>query len=73
MKTIKIGDQVTYRGSFGMGAPKTVEITGLTLTSIPRDKYGIDVEEVHERDVRANRVVFTLSDNHWAYSEQVDL
>jgi hypothetical protein len=71
MNAIKIGDKVKYRGSFGYDAPKVATVEGLTLTKYPREKYGKSVEEVNMIDVKANKVLFDLSDGHWCYSDQI--
>jgi hypothetical protein len=71
MKTIKLGDTVSYRGAFGGGPLKSAIVEGLTITKYPREKDGKDVVEVNIVDVKANKVVFDLSDGHWCYSDQV--
>ena len=71
MKTIKLGDTVSYRGAFGGGPLKSAIVDGLTITEYPRDKYGKPVVEVNIVDVKANKVVFDLSDGHWCYSDQI--
>jgi hypothetical protein len=68
---IKLGTEVIYRGAWGSDAPKRVKVVGLTLTDHPRDKYGKSVKEVTIDDVKANKVCFDLSDNHWCYSDQI--
>ena len=71
---IRVGDTITYRpGLTGKGAPKQVKVLELTLTQEPREKYGEDVQVVHEVCVRENLVCFGLSDGHWCYSDQVIL
>ena len=69
---IKIGDTIRYRGGFGLDRPSEAIITGLTVTDYPRDKYGAEVPVVTRNQVLENRVVFSLSNNHWCYSEQVE-
>lgn len=73
MKTIKLGDTVSYCGSFDSGPIKSATVDGLTLTQYPREKYGKSVKEVNIDDVKANKVVFDLSDGHWAYASQIIL
>jgi hypothetical protein len=68
---IRVGDKVGYRGAFGGGHPATATVQGLTLTEYPRDKYGKSVQEVNIDDVKANKVVFDLSDGHWCYADQI--
>ena len=70
---IKIGDKVVYRPGWGSMAPVTVTVQTMDLTDEPRDKYGDSVKEVTLDQIRQNRVLFVLSDGHWAYSDQIDL
>jgi hypothetical protein len=71
MNKIKLGDTISYRGAFGSGPLKSATVEYLKLTQYPREKYGEDVEEVNIDDVKANKVVFGLSDGYWCYSDQV--
>lgn len=73
MKTIKINDTITYRGSFGSGPRKSAKVVGLTVTKYPREKVGKDVDNVNVELVKQNKVLFSLDDGHWAYSEQIIL
>jgi hypothetical protein len=68
---IKVGDQVVYKGCFGMFPPTTVTVTGMELTRRPREKDGEHRESVSWEEVRANRVIFSLEDGHWCYSDQI--
>mgnify|MGYP001426017399 CR=1 FL=1 len=72
-ETIKIGDSVVWRGGFGMDMPLSATVEGMELTDNPREKYGESVDEVDLYSVRENRVVFSLGNGHWCYSEQIDL
>lgn len=71
--TIKIGDRVVYRPGWGSMLPVTVTVLTMDLTSEPRDKYGDSVKEASFDLIRQNRILFVLSDSHWAYSDQIDL
>lgn len=73
MKTIKIGDTVVWKGCFGLNAPLSAKVTGMELTAFPRCKYGHKVKEVSLEAVKANLVVFSLDNGHWAYSEQIEV
>jgi hypothetical protein len=74
MKTnIKIGDKVVYRGAWGSLQPVTVTVESMDITQEPRDKYGDEVKEATFDQIRQNRVLFVLSDGHWAYSDQIDI
>ncbi len=70
---IRIGDTIVYRPGFNSGPPTKAVVDGLTITEHPREKYGNDVSCVDEDLVRKNRVLFSLADGHWCYSEQIDL
>lgn len=67
----KIGDYIIYRPAFGMEDPVIAKVTGLTLTTLPRDKYGTDVTQIDWYCVKENKVVFSLDNSHWCYSDQV--
>jgi hypothetical protein len=71
--TIKIGDSITYRGCFGSDRPKQAVVEHMEVTAQRRSKYGESVREVGVDMVKENRVLFSLSDGHWCYSDQVDL
>ena len=71
-ETIKVGDTISYRGTFGMDPlPTSAKVMDLTLTRDPRSKHGDDVPEVTLEQVRQNRVVFGLDNSRWCYAEQV--
>jgi hypothetical protein len=61
---IKIGDSV--HSCFGIA-----KIEGMTLTTGPFDKDGDPVSVVGIESVKAGKVVFDLSNGHWAYSNQI--
>ena len=71
METLKIGDQVLWRGGFGMDDQRFAEVVGLTVTEDEREKYGKDVEEVEWEEVLSNHCVVSLDNGHWAYGEQI--
>lgn len=68
---LKVGDKVSWRGSFGTAAPQEVVVKGMELTEHPREKSGVAVEAVSWDSVRANKVIFDLENGHWAYGEQI--
>jgi len=71
MKMLKVGDSVYWSGCFGTEAFKAATVTGIQLTEEPREKYGIEVEEVEWTLVADNYAVVTLDNGHWAYGEQI--
>ena len=72
-ETIKVGDDVVWRGGFGQDMPLSAMVEGMTLTEHPREKYGMEVDKVSVQNVQENRVVFDLDNGHWCYSEQIEL
>ena len=68
---LKIGDPVIWRGSWGSDAPMEATVTHLEVTEQPREKYGREVPEVLWTTVRANHVVVSLDNGHWAYGSQI--
>lgn len=70
---VKIGDTVKWRGGFGMDAPRSAVVAGLSITDYPREKYGEEVDEVDSSLIDQNRVLFDLENGHWAYSDQIEL
>ena len=68
---LKVGDKVTTRGIWGTGPLQDASVLGMEVTQYPREKYGDDTKSVSWDIVKQNRVVFTLSNGHWAYAKQV--
>lgn len=71
MRTVSIGDSIEYKSYFGAGSNCYATVRGMELTEHPRAKYGKSIDTAQHQDIIDNRVVFTLSDNHWIYSEQL--
>lgn len=70
--TIKVGDIISWRGSFGNDAPKEVAIEEIVKTNKPREKDGVAVASVDFIDGEWEfPFVCTVANNKWAYSEQV--
>ena len=68
---VKSGDTVLWRGGWGSDAPLEAVVDGLDITDEPREKYGTPVQEAYWSDVQDNRVLFSLSNGHWAYGSQI--
>lgn len=71
MSKLKVGDSVYWSGGFGTEAYKTATVTAIEVTEEPREKYGVEVDEVEWNVVAANCAVVTLSNGHWAYGSQI--
>ena len=68
---VSVGDTVLWAGGFGAGHPRLAVIESIQVTELPREKYGTDVGQVSWKRVMENRVVFSLTNGHWAYAEQI--
>lgn len=69
MNKLKIGDVVSWKGSFGSDAPEDVVIEGIEITN--GGKYGQPVNEVEWSMVRGRNLTFDLDNGHWAYASQI--
>jgi len=70
--TVKVGDTICWRGSFGYDAPKEVTIDEIVRTYKPREKEGVAVASVDFIDgVWEFPFICTVSTGKWAYSEQI--
>ena len=69
MRTLKIGDEVIWRGSWGMDAPKRAKVESIEITG--GGKYGKPVSEVDWREVRDRNITVDLDNGHWAYASQI--
>ena len=67
--TLKIGDQVSWRGGFGGDNARIATVIGIEVTN--GEKYGDDVEEVLWEEVYGRNVVIDLDNSHWAYADQI--
>lgn len=68
-----MGDPVIWRGGWGNHPPKIAHIEGMEVTELPRKKYGDEVDEVDVSLIKENRVVFTLTNGSWCYSDQIEI
>jgi len=70
-KMLRVGDPVRWRGAWGSEPEKIARVKNMEVTDHPREKYGMDAEEVSWDVVFENRVVVSLDNGHWAYGEQL--
>ena len=70
---VRVGDRVIWRGGWGNHEPEVATVTEMEITEEPRSKYGgVGVDEANWSQVHQNRVLFTLDNGHWAYSDQIE-
>jgi hypothetical protein len=67
---IKTGDTILWRPCFNTQPPVEAEITGIEICERPRSKYGKPVSWI-PADAK-DFAVFSLSNHHWCYGEQVE-
>lgn len=72
MKPVKVGDFIMYHPRCGHDATVCAEVVGLKVTDQPRQMNGETVLEVTGEQIEADKVIFLLSGNKWAFSDQVD-
>ena len=70
MSRLKIGDKVTWRGTWGKQPPKEATVIEISLCAVGA-KYGKDVKSVAWTTVEAGKVVVSLDNGHWAYGNQL--
>ena len=68
---LKVGDKVSWRGAWGTEDVIDVYVRGLSVTELPRSKYGDHVSSVPWELIKQNRVVVSLSTGNWAYANQI--
>jgi primase-polymerase (primpol)-like protein len=69
MRTLKIGDEVIWRGSWGKDAPKRAKVEAIEITG--GGKYGDSVDEVEWSKVCDRNITVVLDNGHWAYASQI--
>jgi hypothetical protein len=68
-ETIKIGDEVMWRGNFNNAPAMLATVTAIDLGAVKRSKYGTPVTEVPV--ALKDFCCFSLDNHHWAYGEQI--
>jgi len=66
-KTLKVGEPVKWRGSWGKNAEVTAIVTGIEKTKNPNEKEGKSVDSVDWSD----NFIVDLNNGHWAYNYQL--
>lgn len=67
---LKVGDKVSWRGTWGTDAPQEVIVDAIEA-NCNGTKEGTPVESIEWDEVTRENVVVTLSNNHWAYGNQI--
>lgn len=70
--TLKIGDAVIWRGSWGTDVPRVAIVSEIEQTREQNDKYGVAVDSVPWAKVRAGYAVVSFENGHWAYGYQLE-
>ena len=65
---LKVGDDVIWRGCWGMEEPKLAKVIEIEKTKGSHEKYGKKVKSVKWD----NNFVVTLDNKHWAYDYQLE-
>ena len=67
--TLKVGDQVMWRGDFGSAEPKIATIENIELCKYAGAKEGDSVDQVFWK--YKDRIVVDLENGHWARGSQI--
>ena len=67
--SIRVGDEVMWRGAWGSQPPRKVKVLRMELCEYERQKYGVEVEEALLKD--KDRLCIDLSSGNWAYGFQI--
>ncbi len=70
MSKLNVGDLVSWRGGFGVDAPKQVTVKSIEVCVEGR-KEGRKVSSVEWSDVSSRKIVVDLDNGHWAYGTQL--
>lgn len=69
--TLKIGDKVSWRGSWGQEPAMEATIEGIEINCI--NKSGKEVSSVNWERVNDRSVIVNLNNGHWAYGNQISM
>lgn len=68
---LKVGDNVIWRGRFGLDEPQKAKITGIQVNIENGSKEGISVNKISWSSVKERKQILDLDNNHWCWSYQV--
>lgn len=66
--TLKVGDEVMWRGGFGSESPKLAKVEGIEICK-SGSKYGKPVDKVSWK--RKDEITVDLDNGHWARGSQL--
>lgn len=69
MGVLRVGDTVSWRGSWGRDLPQDVKVNGIEVNCV--GKSGTEVQEVEWDFVDNRSVIVDLDNGHWAYGNQI--
>ena len=69
--TLRVGDDVLWRGSFGMEEPKKVIVKGIQLNYSNGSKDGVAVDEIDWWHIQERNQIIDLDNGHWAWAFQI--
>ena len=69
MNVLKVGDKVSWRGSWGCEPPEIATVENITINWV--NKEGINATEVEWYKVKDRSVIVGLTNGHWAYGDQI--
>lgn len=69
MNTLRVGDEVEWRGSWGGDAPRRARVMAIEVLDGTSDKHGLDTDEVAWEPARD--FIVDLDNGHWAYGTQL--
>ena len=71
INVIRIGDKVSWRGSYGNEPVMEATVDLITLTEGPYISEGNEVYSVKHETLKGGAVLFDFDNGHWAYGNQV--
>mgnify|MGYP003624760517 CR=1 FL=1 len=66
---LKVGDEVVWKGSFGIDASKYTTVECIEINC--KNKDGDEVDSIDWSKVNGRDVIVNLTNGHWAYGNQI--
>ena len=71
METLNVGDEVSWKGSWGKDLDQVARVTGIQLNERNGSKEGQQVWSVKWDQVTDRNVILDLDNCHWCWAFQV--